>query len=354
MILPAQRSSDRGRAPVSAARHAMVRLVLASAAGWGGATGSRAADDPSSIAATPAVTVEATRETSQALKDLELLKRGLAPEGQRNGQGARNVIGTAPDVSTVAAPPVAVTPREREAELSRDQRRQAWAQRNWLVEGVRQAGRPVGQTTVGTTGATSAALDPGSDNEAGGTGENWLLAAVDAQSETMTPRGAETALAPETASKSDDALLASGANPLAEFMRDWIRPEDQALLGTLGGEGALDAGFSGSVGPADGPRRQTAARLEDVRGGVAAIAPGSNPYLRGTDELARDLAAWRAPGGGAGTAAAVVRPPPAPLPTSPGAPSAVAPSAEQTRGDREPWKPPVREDEKYFPRLKRF
>ena len=155
--------------------------------------------------------------------------------------------------------------------------------------------------------------------------------------------------------KGTDSL--STANPLNDFMSDWLSPDELARLdisdsSTVGAPGGslIPVTMQLNLGEADRLLRST----ESLSNAVSVPETrGPNPYLDLNDRsepfgpLSDILAP---PESKARSVPAIARP--SPIQSRMGAgPANNAASSEEVK---ELWKPPVKEDEKYFRRLNRF
>jgi hypothetical protein len=284
-------------------------------------------------------TGESLETMSSSLAELELLQQEFTTENALSLEDA--VEFKAPEMAGESpVRSVVVTPTATELE---QQSRAAWQRDNWLLAGMEAAQAP--ELRPGESESVEDSLEP-----VAGSAEHWLVLAAKAVGD-----GAATEeLAAERVA---DELAMRAVNPLEDFMRDWL---DSSLAVSDLGADSPSARFDG-IGEITGARLPAdtgrAERLMDVltidQLGANAESNRRNPYTVPREDAFEGLpdAVTGLPDL-PGTARRAESPPLGPIfaPSSP----AVNPPRESAKPSREPWRPPEKDDDKYFQQLNQF
>lgn len=291
--------------------------------------------------------MEATRS---GLLELDLMQRGLSVHDRAPDSAVSGAIATIESSNDISP----LLPPTEDRKESRDQleRRREWAKQNWLIDGMRKAGQSPAESAreMETSAAEERARPLLEGRSVGSESDQWLSEAIDAQSSSDAHR------APIDESKLSASVPADDVvNPLEGFMAQWMTPGDLKLLrptaeGANPGKRSVDK-LAVSIGPKNATEAPPAGAAFNGftltnRTGDA----GTNPFLPAVD-ISSFTPIESAPSRAPARATNVLqtsqsdRPAPVYQPTEPTA-------TEKKTG--EPWRPPARDDEKYFPRMKRF
>ena len=296
----------------------------------------------------PTDSVESSvQSTRTSLKDLELLEKGLTPAtGGEAGNGLDLSTGIQ---SRTDLPSLPARPSSRSEDIQ-IKRKQEWAAQNWLLAGMQSnaiTANREGKSDSNPGARTSAAADLA--NSAEGNGDYWLAMALSEQ---------ERLDAQEQPDESRDDLRAiesMNANPLAEFMQDWVQPEDLELINELsnlsadGQRGEFEIGtLPSSVGR--GREEVSNSRFREFENGIKT----TNPFLEGWGDGSAVSNPVSAASRGELGQKIELRTTNSTVTTRPVPPTSVHSERETPKPVKEAWRPPPRTDEKYFPRLKRF
>lgn len=277
--------------------------------------------------------------TLSGIEKIELMKRGLDTDASLQPGGTQDFVPTVSrEAETLPSAPLMTDPDRESADVD------VWKSENWLIDGIRSLDKD-GSDKDEESKSNSLENEPSE-----GSAKYWLQLAMK-QSEREAE--AEESIQ-KSKMKSEDQLAAT--NPLNDFMSDWLSDEELMRLDI-----SRPATETDRLSPNDvtwNPAFNTAdsvnsAQLRDVRPKPSAISADSvsvNPYLQtmgGSTDPAGNIL------GGLTGQAGALRSAPVSVPTSsqtirPISNSATAPETKQ------PWKPPAKEDEKYFRRLNRF
>ncbi|WP_221028752.1 hypothetical protein [Actomonas aquatica] len=372
-----------GAAPCRAAR-------LARGLGFGLlATCALAQTTPPADGSASSATERNVTATAQGLENLELLQKGIVRDGGAGDLSPSSLLsGSSLDQKTARASlPLAPTTGTTDETTRLELQRQQWARENWLIDGMRQTTRSADEGTLlgealglrhgqaADTTATAGAPGTSTATTDAGSTDYWLAIAVEAQTGSSASGQNES---DDEADASEDRISPDDAeNPLGDFLADWLTADSQRLIDSrdqisLNAENAAPTSGSRSavldfgtetlsrdeLGGFFAGRNRAPATGQD-RGGAAV----ANPFLAAMDADAAFLGA-----GGPFTGFAPAPAPaatdgtrtlqPLPLPGTTGVPGAATtngtPDSTVVPPAKEPWVPPAREDEKYFPRLKRF
>lgn len=278
----------------------------------------------------------ALERTLSGVGEIELLKKGLATEDTGTTQ---DFVPTVSGETQILPGKLHVNPG---TEDSQEEQAKQWKSQNWLLAGMQalesdeeDSGSAAGDPTAARPGAT----------------ELWLEAAMAVHDESTTR--ATRSAKQEKGVQQDEPEV---ANPLNDFMADWLSTEDLARHALQNKPGIAGESFSRDVGgaarfPTEANIHRAARNAAPQQWERSTVEPPPNPFLGGlvgptallpaTEHLTalpdRDSRPTLAP--------PTVEPPPMTRSPSP------SPAAEPPRT---PWKPPPDTDEKYFPRLKRF
>ncbi len=340
----------------------------------GGADFTRA-DEPSPTPP-PSGNEQNVTSTVKGLETLRLMEKGLVAGDADRDLSAAGLLSNASLDQQVAVPlplPVDGSAEDTDEAELRELRRRQWAAENWLVDGMRRS-----EVAGDEAALTAETFGAAGENEQTADGEpeavssqHWLALAIQSQAETQA--ATEQADAPAEP-RSVEAGATTPANPLGDFMADWLTADSKRLLDVdprpvASGAGADHrAGLPGRAEPPAGSQSgnwlaSLTSSGAPTRRGAAADGATDNPFLAGLESL-MPAAAPADPGGRFSL----------PLPTTgarepsvfqpilpeAGAGSRPAPATLQPPADRasekvsEPWQPPATDSEKYFPRLKRF
>ncbi len=320
-----------------------------------------------STPAPPSATDPHVSATIEGLENIKLLEKGISAGGTADSLSNANLLSGASLDQKMEAPLAQPTSSRDESAL-RELQREQWARENWLVEGLRR------EALAGDEAALTADTllqDPESaaDESVGGSSAYWLAVAVNTQEETQ--RFSSEASAAEAHGVEAEQGISSAANPLGDFMAEWLSDSSQALLAANGDSGS-SRGEASSFGQlatdsvrstgGDGFRANFEALAGTFRTGSGSATTSENPFLAAIDQ---DLASVRLPRDnqpafdpiGPFSPDAGVVPPLAQSAgdlTSPTVLPPATPAATPAVESTEPYRPPAKEDEKYFPRLKRF
>ena len=271
------------------------------------------------------------------LEKLDLLKRGLAPE--KSNPLDASVQFTTPKLQDESATSSVVT--SLGSLSSEKQREESWREENWLLAGMQESH---GQDPAGAITADEEELKPKS-----GSADHWLLLAAEAGGEHDHIEKADSAVFAEE-------LAGQVVNPLEGFMTGWL---DASLAVT---EFSTDRERSGLAGVENITDRDFGTELFDLSAqpgfstagidlGPALGESRTNPYTEGLGDLpgltglsieGLDMAPSNDR-----------RSPIEDLAPSTAAPSAITPNPT-VKPTREPWRPPERDEDKYFRRLNQF
>lgn len=317
-------------------------------------------------------------QTREGLQNLQLLQRGLV-EGDTGATGKMSGVAPSPtlDHSSDGGLPQPVI--SEEARQTRENARREWAERNWLIDGMRKAGRPAtGGSPPETAGpdplfavdqraADSPEARAGAALQPGGA-DYWLALAVRAQ-EQIEHDAAAGEGPPNSPFETDRAggAASPGPNPLAAFMSKWTRANAEgaadltrpdATRAPMAGPSTLNDstqsllfGLEPGAGTTMRPAGMDPSRGQTTNPFLAA-APARddrNPSAAPGDWPVESAVGWSAPPVVDRRPNSASAAPAAPLPSTATANESSAPTQAA-----EAWRPPVRDDEKYFPRLKRF
>lgn len=276
--------------------------------------------------------------TLSGIEKIELMKRGLSADKSLQPGGTKDFVPTVsaesealPGTSTLPA-----TDRDAAAE-------KAWKSENWLIEGMQSLEKD------GSDDESESQSNPLTNEPNEGSAEFWLQLAMK-QSEREAD--AEESKQQSKAESPDNLAV---TNPLNDFMTDWLSDAELTRLDIVkpASESVLSSGDVTWNPAISNTGSGNTVRLEDRFSKsleVSAETSLPNPYLDGAQGAPMStLGGMTASTGvfreGPRPSAAVIAPRVVPAPASS---SGSAPTAKQ------PWKPPAKEDEKYFRRLNRF
>lgn len=277
--------------------------------------------------------------TLSGIEKIELMKRGLNTDASLQPGGTQDFVPTvSQEAETLPGSPLMSDPDRESAVVD------VWKSENWLIDGMRSLDKDGSDKDE--------ELESGAfkNEPSEGSAEYWLQLAMK-QSELEAE--AEESIQ-KSKMKSEDQLVAT--NPLNDFMSDWLSDEELLRLDIARPSTEPDGLSANDVtwNPAFiTPDSVNTAQLRDVRPNPSAISADSaamNPYLRPIVGSADPSVNFL--GGLTGESRASrndrISGPTSSQATRPIGNSATAPEAKQ------PWKPPAKEDEKYFRRLNRF
>lgn len=277
---------------------------------------------------------------AEEIENIQLLQQGLGSGADASLNGSLDI--PPPTVETESVSAVAVISASAGAPSSEKQAEEAWRRENWLLAGMQdidQLRDSDGEDETDSDGD----LPPRT-----GSSEHWLLLADEAAQAQPSKENADEKIDLE-------AFPDQVVNPLEGFMADWLDPELTSSVsretGTDHGEALAAMQISdtslGALPSTQPMAREIFGLPSDVsaRRGPAR----SNPYADGLLDVSESAAN---PGFEPG---AVDRSNPTLMPAAPppGSTPITAP-AEVEKPRREPWRPPEKDDEKYFRRLNRF
>jgi len=303
---------------------------------------------------------QAVEETRKALGTLQAENAGFEV-GNGEGFNAGSLSGirlqSSKESSADRLPTNSGRPQSSEATL-RDMQDKAWKERNWLIEGMRAA-----EQERGTDGRDAVNLEDNADRlvvSAADQADYWLQASMDQLAQEEQLNAAQSKLTDEQASP--DAVNPV-SNPLDAFMSDWVHASDLRLLS----QGAITSNESPLNGVTLEPGGSANGSLTVRQPFNAAVVKQPNPFLdvmpAGLESSAGESAYARpeVPLSGLPVPqerARAATGPVAIVPFEPLQPERrQLSSVPENQGDSPstgPWRPAEREDEKYFPRLKRF
>lgn len=303
--------------------------------------------------ASPAPTTDQHVEaTIEGLENIKLLEKGITAGDTAEGRSGSALLSGA-SLEQKSSPPLVAPSAPRDEVALQELQREQWARENWLVEGLRR------EALAGDEAALTAdALldDPAAptDDSAGGTSAYWLALAANPPADT--DRSAADARDGDSAADAS----ASGANPLGEFMADWLSDRSRSLFTTVESSGANQGGSWGQLTTRGAAETEATGGGGFTAGRAGGTATTENPFLVALDD---DLASVRLPAHDQPTFDSTGQMSPLSSPIYPIAPvqqaapavlPAATPAETPHRESAEPYRPPAKEDEKYFPRLKRF
>ena len=318
---------------------------------------------------TPVKPDSAVSDTRLGLETIELLRKGINPAGAQTNSLTPEQLLVAPEplnATSVIEPP---ENKDRDESTLRDLRRQQWRSENWLVEGMRRSELAENEADLAEDNLRSqnGSASPAEDTSArarveSGSSNEWLALAVETQRETESEARGDDVSAP-------DQVV--GSNPLGDFMAGWLSGDSRVMLASTT-EGSPGTSRSPATRAADDRRfdelslahiREPESRIKGALPATEVMGGGSglNPFLAFTDaevgsdpramQAALDLPAPDAPIQDRAFQLSTIIPTEAtPAPGNP----TIAPAERLDEKPSEPWRPPPRDDEKYFPRLKRF
>jgi hypothetical protein len=278
--------------------------------------------------------------TLSGIERIELMKRGLDSDESLQSGGSQDFVPTVSGEAQVLPGklidlgPDEATDTEKTAE---------WRAQNWLVHGVNSLREGDDETDE-----ERAEAEWGADDPEQGSVDFWLELAMGEQKDEDSDN-------PETSSdrlKAADKL--STVNPLDGFMAQWLSADELARLNIAHdqtpGDSLKSMGSDLAPGRIDRllPRSDSLSQTVDIPEGK-----GPNPYL----DLNRDVS----PVGGL---SGILAPPVTTtrndnavsrsLPNTVRSVPVPAGTSAAAQKNNEPWRPPVKDDEKYFRRLNRF
>lgn len=277
--------------------------------------------------------------TLSGIERIELMKRGLESDESLQPGGTQGFV---PTVSGEAQTLPGKLIDLRSDEATDAEKTTEWKAQNWLVHGVNSL-----RDGDDMASEELEAAELGENNPEQGSADFWLELAMGEQKDEDS----------EDPGDSSDRLMStdtlSTRNPLDGFMTKWLSADELARLDIapdpMPGDALNTLGSELTVGRIDRllPRPDSLSQSVDIP-----EVKGPNPYL----ELNRDVSS----GGVSG-----ILSPPATATRNDNAMSRSLPGSARSgpvpagnnpaaRKNNEPWKPPVKEDEKYFRRLNRF
>ena len=280
--------------------------------------------------------------TLKGIERIELMKRGLDSDKSLQPGGDRDFVPTVTGEAQTLPGRMIDLGNNGATESGRTAE---WQSQNWLIHGVNSLQQ--GDSADENMGAPES-LDKQPDQ---GSPEFWLELAMG----NSERDGEESAEAAGERLKKSDGL--STVNPLDKFMTEWLSAEELARLeisdsSTNSLLGAVSSSSATELNIGESARMlQTA---ESLSQSITIPAERAlNPYFNpnGGTAARTDLSGILPPSGSpVNTSSSRGRPlsnasQPAAVPTG---------NATAVKESREPWKPPVKNDEKYFRRLNRF
>lgn len=312
-------------------------LLGAGAAGWAQSAGKGAPDSGAPLEETRKALRQLQKEQAQGRVPVDGKSRGVLPTIE------------APDIAAATAAGFpAVTP-ERDRNEDEALRRKREAQSNWLVDGML---RLEGKNADGTPTALS---EEDQEKPVDGSDPDFLL-----KTYLKEQRAAEEAKAK---GQDKDALATPPADPMAPFLREWLRgsPVEKTALAGLGASGkGPSSEFSGAnpiellggspAGPGSAGTPGGGIGDSDIGRELGRLPDaGQNPFLQGLDLNplpASGSTLQNLPGSN-------VSPPP--VAGNPAPVVSTLPEPIQNRAaERRPPPSALKENEKYFPQQKKF
>lgn len=271
------------------------------------------------------------------LEKIDLLKRGLAPEESNPlGASVQFTTPTLEDDTVTSSIISSVEPLSSDA-----QREKVWRQENWLLAGMQESHQ---QDPAGASAQDDEELKPKA-----GSADHWLLLAAEATGENDRIENADSAMITEK-------LAGQVVNPLEGFMTGWL---DASLAATEFTGDAEAVGLAALQNLADRDFGTESIDLSTLSGissvGVDLGRPlggdRTNPYTEGLGDLPGLTGLTVegleiAPSNGRAGAIGDVAP-------SGAAPPPIDPNTS-VKPTREPWRPPEKDEDKYFRRLNQF
>jgi len=276
--------------------------------------------------------------TEKGIADIELMNRGLTEESAPSTGGVGDVLPSAPGQAgsfSLELGGASTTPTD-------EARAEAWAAENWLLAGMRDL-----QNQTVAEEATDSENGQMQETPAGGSPDFWLQLMGDSEP-------ADSELEAE-----DDDEFGAAINPLDQFMTEWLSPagaEMRALTAEMANTTAASASGGGiqwdgsALSQLDqNPPLSSSSGLRRI--GLDRKAD-ANPYLQAMqDERKVRLGGESGSNEGPDPLSRIRT---APAAESPSFTVPVNPSSDLAESPRQPWQPPAKTDEKYFPNLNRF